>query len=90
MKRLAYSTKFSHVGAYYDMHPKGICARCGTNRATEWWCPDGVTAFVHGMAAPWCMRCVLEEQLKAARESAARVPELEQQLAQMGGPMGGA
>jgi hypothetical protein len=35
---------------------------------------------VHGYAVGWCQICVVTEQLRHAREQAARIPALEQEL----------
>ena len=55
--------------------PNGKCCTCRTRPATEtvYGSPGGETR--------WCRRCLVESMLKSARESAARVPDLELELA---------
>lgn len=60
--------------------PHGPCDNCHQRPATAWWCPSGTIGFVHGFAAAWCQVCVVTEQLRHARDMAARIPELEQEL----------
>lgn len=71
-----------------DAQPSGKCRRCVDNDATTWWTGEGGTlAFIRGWAQAWCERCCTEEQLKYARDAAARVSALEEKLEQLGGPM---
>lgn len=55
------------------------CHRCG-----------GPGKYVHGPmmhgGTYWCDRCVTEVNLFHAREQAARIPELEARLVELGGP----
>ena len=61
---------------------KELCANCQSRPAEIDWVGEGGTlAWVHGMFSRWCLRCATEAQLKHARETAARIPELEQKLA---------
>lgn len=63
-----------------DTQPHGPCTNCNQRPATAWWCPSGTLGFVHGYAVGWCQICVVTEQLRHAREQAARIPALEQEL----------
>lgn len=59
------------------------CQRCGHRPATQSWggTHDGVSlARNPSLVQAWCERCVVEAQLAAARESAARIPDLERRL----------
>jgi len=64
--------------------PSGTCQNCQQRPATTFWTgTEGTLAFVHGMYQQWCMVCCLKEQLRYAREQAARIPEIEAHLAQL-------
>ena len=58
-----------------------LCQKCGSRPATKTWAEGGIMDFIHGMSAQWCLHCVITEQLRFAREAAARIPELEAKLA---------
>lgn len=58
-----------------------VCAECGKTRLTFIFTED-VFHFTHGMYKRVCEVCLLEMQLKYAREQAAKIPELEEQLKQ--------
>lgn len=61
------------------------CQKCGTRPGTEDWVGDGGTlAMVHGFVQKWCMRCVLEAQIEHCRAAAARLPDLERELSELG------
>lgn len=63
------------------MTPKGNCVNCNTRPATIWWVGEGgVMAWAHGGGEPWCEHCSVTEQLKHARDMAAKIPELEEKL----------
>jgi len=64
------------------MTPKGTCQKCGERPATIVWAPDGTMGLIHGGYQYWCARCALREQVEHARACAARLPELERQLAE--------
>lgn len=64
--------------------PDGTCRKCNERPATEMW-SEGALAAMHGAYAFWCKVCVLTAQLEHARERAAAIPELEQQLAELRG-----
>jgi hypothetical protein len=67
--------------------PSGPCKRCQENEATIWWVGEGGSlALVHGFKQPWCERCCVEAQLRYVREAVVKLPELERQLASLGGP----
>ena len=59
-----------------------VCANCGKERPTSTFLPDGggAMAWTHGMSAEWCKVCIVEKQLKHARERADAIPGLEQEL----------
>jgi hypothetical protein len=59
---------------------KKPCENCGSRLGTEIWSPGGTIAYVHGMFSLWCTVCVLEAQLKHAREQAALIPDLQAKL----------
>lgn len=64
--------------------PSGPCQKCNQRPATAFWTgSEGAIGFVHGFYQQWCEVCCLEESLKYAREQAARIPELEDQLAKL-------
>lgn len=72
---------FISVQVPQPRQPDGFCRNCQKRPATTFWVGEGgALAYVHGGGVPWCMRCTVEAQLKYAREQAARIPELEQQL----------
>lgn len=61
----------------------GTCARCNTRKAAHQWI-GGQSALDYirsGAWTPYCNICALEEQLAYARKEAARIPDLERQLA---------
>jgi len=63
------------------MTPKGNCENCNTRPATLWWVGEGgAMAWAHGGGVPWCQHCSVTEQLKHARDMAAKIPELEEKL----------
>jgi hypothetical protein len=63
-----------------------LCRNCEERPATENWVGEGgIMAYAHGAYTRWCKRCCLEGALKHCRESAARIPELEAQLATLEG-----
>ena len=62
--------------------PSGDCTSCKKRKATQWFAVDG-TAAARGYSSPRCDICVLEEQIKHARERAAQLPELERKLAEL-------
>ena len=62
----------------------GTCRNCGRHRGTVRWVGEGgVLALTHGGWAPWCECCCLKEQLKYAKKLAAKIPQLEKQLAKV-------
>ena len=71
----------------FDGPPRGkTCQRCNERPADEWWTGEGgILAANHGYYAAWCMRCIVTEQLRYAREAAATIPDLEKKLADLGG-----
>ncbi|OFV82555.1 MAG: hypothetical protein A2W26_02305 [Acidobacteria bacterium RBG_16_64_8] len=62
-----------------DDQPDGLCAVCNERPAATWW-SDSVLAFAHRFRQPICQRCVLRRQLVHARELAAEIPGIVQQL----------
>jgi hypothetical protein len=64
------------------MTPRGPCQECGERPATILWAPDGTMGMIHGGYRYWCNRCALRVQVEHARLCAARLPELERQLAE--------
>ncbi|MDE2104780.1 MAG: hypothetical protein KGL39_46515 [Patescibacteria group bacterium] len=56
-----------------------LCQHCGKREATQNFTTDG-TAFSHGWMQRWCDICVLEVQVKHARERARALPELAREL----------
>lgn len=61
--------------------PEGPCTNCLKRPAKTWWSGEGgIIGAIHGMMAAWCMTCCTEEQLRYAKEAAARIPELEEKL----------
>lgn len=67
----------------------GLCAKCGERPATvDWVCDGGVLAWARGMSVRRCERCSLEEQLEHARKMAAKIPEIEARLRDLGGSGG--
>ena len=56
--------------------PRGLCQVCGERPATEvvHGCPGGMTFE--------CRRCILRAMVRGAREQAARLPDLERELAE--------
>lgn len=64
------------------MTPRGTCQECGERPATILWAPDGTMGAIHGGYRYWCKRCALRVQVAHARDCAARLPELERQLAE--------
>lgn len=64
--------------------PTGTCQKCHKRPATAFWTGDeGTIAFIHGFYQMWCEICCVEEQLKVARKSAERIPEMEKHLADL-------
>lgn len=60
------------------------CGNCKTRPGTVQWVGDGgVMGLIHGMYDFWCEICCTEAQLKNARDSAARIPELEKKLKEL-------
>lgn len=69
-----------------SVKPETLCPKCEQRPGTEIWVGEGGTlAYVHGFHAYWCKPCVVTEQLAYARKSAARIPELESELARITG-----
>lgn len=64
------------------MTPRGPCQECGERPATVLWSTDGTMGLIHGGYRYWCNRCALRAQVEHARDCAARLPELERQLAE--------
>ena len=69
----------------FDGPPRGMtCQNCAARPADSWWVGEGGTlAATHGYYAAWCERCIISEQLRVARELAARIPGLEKKLAEL-------
>lgn len=55
---------------------KTICSKCKERIAKVIW-SEGVMAAIHGAYTYYCLLCSLREQLKHAREQAAKVIDLE-------------
>lgn len=62
----------------------GRCGRCGAPATTKY--ASDMLAYTHGMALPYCKRCVVEEQLNNARAQADSIYEWARELAALGGP----
>ena len=61
-----------------------ICNNCGKREGTLIWTGDGGTlAYIHGQYEMWCEVCVIETQLKQAKEVVKRIPELEKRLEEL-------
>lgn len=62
---------------------KGLCENCGKRPATNIWLPGGgATDMVRShMQQVWCKHCVLTAQLEHAKQRAAKIPEIEAELA---------
>ena len=75
----------TRMGGPRDLVPKEVlCQNCKLRPGTETWVADaGVLGLLHGMHQRWCSLCVVKEQLKYAREKAAAIPALEQQLREL-------
>ena len=57
------------------------CDNCKLHPATCTWVGDGgVLAWTHGFRQRWCDCCALKAQLNHARDRAAEIPKLEQDL----------
>lgn len=67
---------------------KDLCINCSMRKGTERWVGDydAITAARTGWHQMWCKRCVIVAQLERAKELAARIPELERQLAELDAP----
>jgi len=65
-----------------------LCENCQENPATGLWLGEGGTLAITRdyMQALWCERCMVEEELKHAKDMAAKVNELEIKLASLGDP----
>ena len=50
------------------------------------WC-ESHFAYAHGMFEMWCKRCIVAKQLAFARDRAAAIPDLEQQLLVLDNPI---
>lgn len=64
----------------YELSPwDGLCCSCRERPGSVevHGCPGGITH--------WCRLCLVEDQLKSAREAAARIPALEAELASLNG-----
>ncbi len=59
-----------------------ICQHCGKRGITAPFSEGGI-AYIHGLYAMWCKHCILTEQLKHALERAAKIPELQKELAEL-------
>jgi hypothetical protein len=62
-----------------------VCAHCDERPGTELW--GDALALTHGGGQSWCKVCVLEEQVKHARERAAALPGLEDELREARGDL---
>lgn len=62
-----------------------LCPNCEKREPTIEFLPDsgGVMEWAHGGSQLWCEPCVVETQLKHARECTKTVPKLEQKLAKL-------
>jgi len=60
-----------------------ICAVCKARKATCWFTGGNMMSAIHGDLQPRCDPCVVREQLEAARKAAAKIPELEAELARL-------
>ena len=58
------------------------CQNCGKRPATENFTTD-TTAFAHGWVQRWCGVCVLEVQIKHAKERARKLPAMERKLVRL-------
>lgn len=58
------------------------CQKCGKRPGTERFATDQ-TAFTHGWVQMWCVICVLEAQIKHAKERARKLPAMERKLARL-------
>ena len=64
------------------------CQQCGKIGAThDWGGTHDATTLARNprLIQRWCRRCIVEAQLAHARPLVARVPELERELATLGG-----
>ncbi len=58
-----------------------LCQNCKKHQASLDWVGDGgALALAHGFKVRWCECCAVKEQLKHARERAAAIPDLEEEL----------
>lgn len=72
------------MGPFDGPPMKQTCQNCNERPADSWWVGEGGTlAATHGFYAAWCMRCIVTEQLRYAKQLAATIPELEKQLAEL-------
>lgn len=61
----------------------GLCRNCRQRPGVKTWLGTGSAMdYIHGGGAWWCERCCLIAQLAYARDAAARIPDLERQLAE--------
>ena len=58
------------------------CVNCGIRTATTDYSGDAMS-MIHGFVSRWCEQCLLEKWIREAKESAARLPDLEQRLAKL-------
>jgi len=60
----------------------GTCFHCKERPATEEWILESeALALTHGFVEPWCMHCVLIEQIAYAERLSAAIPEMRKRLA---------
>ena len=59
------------------------CMKCKKREATKTFVSGGIMGLVHGMYEQWCEICVVETQLKFAREQAELIPFLSVKLAEL-------
>jgi hypothetical protein len=61
--------------------PKGKCQKCHKLKATGCWVGNGdVMSAIHGMYEYWCERCMLEAQIKHAKEHKNDLKTLQEKL----------
>lgn len=78
---MAESTFHDKARARQERLERSDCARCGKRKAKLWFDRSGIVG--HGLEEPWCEVCVLEVQIAWAEKSAAALPGLRTQLAEL-------
>jgi len=64
-----------------DARLKGNCTKCLARPGTHNWVGQGdALSYIHGLYEKWCEICVLEAQIKHAKERAAELPAMEEKL----------